>query len=240
MSLPIQNSRKFRFGPFEADVQTGELRKNGQKIPLQEKSFQVLAALLEQRGNLVTRDELRQRLWAEDTFVDVENGLNTAVSKLRDALGDFARHIETLARRGYRFLGHVEEFGGSAAAPPRALLLELKRIEPDVVVVEIAGRIVLGPECKQIEWLLSDLLRENDKKIIFDLSGVSHMDSTGVGIVVVCSAKAEAAGGELRIAGAAGLVEQILRMTKVDSIVAMHPTAATAVEGFADSPEHGR
>ncbi len=236
----MPNPRKFRFGPFEADVQTGELRKNGRKLRLQEKSFQVLIALLEQGGKMVTRDELCRRLWAEDTFVDVENGLNTAVSKLREVLGDFAQRIETLARRGYRFSGPVEELGQPAATPPRALLLELKRIEPDIMVVEIAGRIVLGPECKQIEWLMADLLRENEKKIIFDLAGVSHIDSTGVGIVVVCSGKAEEAGGEVRIAGAQGVVEEILRRTKVDSIVALHSTTAAAVKAFADSSEHGR
>lgn len=230
-STSRQNSRKFRFGPFEADLETGELRRNGRKVHLQEKSFQVLVALLEQRGKLVTREDLRQRLWSEDTFVDVENGLNTAISKLRDVLGDSARQLETLARRGYRFVGRVEELGQPAGTPGGSLLLELKPFAPDIVVVAMTGRIVLGPECQQIEWLTSELLGRNERKIIFDLSGVSHMDSTGVGIIVVCSGRVKDGGGELRIAGAGGLVRQILSMTKVDRIV---PLYSTMTEALAD------
>ncbi len=233
MSLAPRNARRFQFGSFEVDVETGELRKKGRKIRLQEKSFQILVALLEHHGSLVTRDELHQRLWTKDTFVDVDNGLNTAISKLRAALGDCAPCVETLARRGYRFVGRVDELGQSATTPARALLIELKQIEPDIAVVEIGGRIVLGPECQQIEWLISDLLRDQKKKIVFDLSGVSHVDSTGVGILVVSSAKVKEAGGELRIAGARGLVEHTLRITNVARIVALDPTTAVAVERFA-------
>jgi TolB-like protein/Tfp pilus assembly protein PilF len=96
-----------RFGPYEVDLRTGELRKNGFKIPLQNKPFQILAALLEFPGELVTRDALHRRLWPGDTFVDFDNGLNTALNKLRESLGDSAdepRYIETLPRRGYRFI----------------------------------------------------------------------------------------------------------------------------------------
>ncbi len=192
----------------------------------------MLLALLEKRGSLVTREELRRRLWAEDTFVDVENGLNTAVSKLREALGELAQNLETLARRGYRFSGSVEELG-PPVTPFRALLLETKRIESDITVVDISGRIVLGPDCKEVEWLMSDLLQEKEKKIVFDLTAVSHIDSTGVEIIVVCCAKARMAGGELRIDGARGLVEQILRTTKVDAILDTHPTTTAAVQRFA-------
>ncbi len=234
MSLINGFRRKFRFGPFEADPDTGELRKNGRRVRLQEKSFQVLLALLEQRGMLVNREGLRDRLWAADTFVDFDNGLNTAVSKLREALGDSAetpRFIETLARRGYRFIAQVEEFGEPPAASPR-LQLAIRRLEPDIVVAEIAGRIVLGPECQQIERLVSDLLRSNETRVIFDLSGVSHLDSTGVGIIVVCSGELKRAGGELRVVGAKGIVEQILRTTRVDTIVSLHATEGAAAEAF--------
>jgi TolB-like protein len=96
---------KIRFGPFDLDLRTGELRKKGFKIRLQNKSFQILAALLECPEELVTRDELHRRLWPGDTFVDFDNGLNTALNKLRDSLGDSAEeplYIETLPRRGYR------------------------------------------------------------------------------------------------------------------------------------------
>src|SRR5712692_151484 len=101
----------FRFGAFEVDLAAGELRKHGIKIKLQEQPFQILAMLLEHAGEVVTREDLRERLWPADTFVDFDNGLNAATSKLRQALGDTAenpRFVETLARRGYRFLAPVE------------------------------------------------------------------------------------------------------------------------------------
>lgn len=113
MLFPMQrnSSRVFRFGAFEADPATGELRKSGVRIRLQEQPFQVLLMLLERPGELVSREELRQRLWPADTFVDFDHSLNTVVNKLREALGDSATHprfIETLARRGYRFLAPVQ------------------------------------------------------------------------------------------------------------------------------------
>ena len=99
-----------RFGAFEIDLRTGELRKQGARIKLQEQPFRVLTVLLQQPGKLVTREELRSQIWPSDTFVDFDNSLNTAITKLRDALGDSAdnpRFIETLPRRGYRFLAPV-------------------------------------------------------------------------------------------------------------------------------------
>jgi len=99
-----------RFGTFEADLETGELRKNGLKVPLQGQPFQVCAILLEHSGELVTRDELRRKVWPEDTFVDFEHSLNTAITKIRVALGDSAdnpKFVETLPRRGYRFIGTI-------------------------------------------------------------------------------------------------------------------------------------
>ena len=99
-----------QFGPFEADLATGELRRDGAKVPLQDKPFQILMRLLRRPGTLVTREELRSELWPADTFVDFEHGLNTAVRKLRQALDDSAdtpRFVETLPRRGYRFVGEV-------------------------------------------------------------------------------------------------------------------------------------
>jgi DNA-binding winged helix-turn-helix (wHTH) protein len=112
---------RVRFGPFEADLRTAELWKNGTRLRLQEQPFQVLAMLLERPGELVTRDDLRQRLWPADTFVDFDHSLNTAINKLRDVLGDSAadpRYIETLARRGYRFVAVVTAAGEGAAAAP--------------------------------------------------------------------------------------------------------------------------
>ena len=101
-----------RFGPFEVDLRTGELRRKGSKIRLQNKPFQILAALVENPGELVTRDELQRRLWPGDTFVDFDNGLNTALTKLRESLCDSAeepKYIETLPRRGYRFMAPVDK-----------------------------------------------------------------------------------------------------------------------------------
>lgn len=100
-----------RFGIYEADLATGELRKNGNLIRLQEQPFQILAMLLERPGELVTREDLRSKLWASDTFVDFDHSLNTAVNKIREALGDSAsnpRFVQTVARRGYRFIAPVQ------------------------------------------------------------------------------------------------------------------------------------
>jgi len=112
--MPPQSQlpRVVRFGTFEVDVPAGELRKNGLKLRLQEQPFQVLAALLERPGEVVTREELRSRLWPGDTFGDFDNGLNAAIKRLRDALGDSSespRFVETLARRGYRFIAPVDK-----------------------------------------------------------------------------------------------------------------------------------
>lgn len=114
------NRDTFRFGVFEADTRTGELRKHGVRIKLQEKPFQFLMALLERPGELVTREELRQRLWSADTYVEFDRSLNIAVPKLRSALNDTAevpRYVETLRGRGYRFIGQLETI---KPAPPAA------------------------------------------------------------------------------------------------------------------------
>ena len=106
----------FQFGVFELDLKAGELRKQGVKVKLQEQPFQVLATLLEHAGEVVTKDELRQRIWAADTFVDFDHGLHSAIGRLREALGDSSespRFIETLARRGYRFVAPVKVIGNA-------------------------------------------------------------------------------------------------------------------------------
>lgn len=103
-------ARLLRFGAFEADLQARELRKQGMLVKLQDQPFQVLVVLLENAGDVVTREHLRQRLWPSDTFVDVDNSVNAAINRLREALGDSAespRYVETLPRRGYRFVAPV-------------------------------------------------------------------------------------------------------------------------------------
>ena len=109
--------RILRFGSFEVDLASGELRRQGRKIGLQDQPFRLLALLLDRAGELVTREELRDKLWPADTFVDFDHSLNTAVRKLREALGDSAetpRYVETLARRGYRFVAPLAEPGPAA------------------------------------------------------------------------------------------------------------------------------
>jgi cholera toxin transcriptional activator len=105
-------ARAIRFGIYEVDFETRELRKRGVKVNLQEQPLQVLVLLITHPGQLLTRDELQKQIWFEDTLVDSELGLNTAVKKIRAALGDTAgnpRFIETLPRRGYRFIAPVQE-----------------------------------------------------------------------------------------------------------------------------------
>jgi len=111
MPTPSASAPPARFGPFEVDFRAGELLKNGRRIRLQDQPLQVLAMLLERPGNVVTRDEFRQKLWPNDTFVNFDHGLNNAINRLRDALNDSAetpRFIETLPKRGYRFISQVE------------------------------------------------------------------------------------------------------------------------------------
>src|SRR5664279_758597 len=108
-----------RFGAFEVDFRAGEVYKHGIRLKLQDQPFQVLAVLLEHAGDVVTREELHQKLWPADTFIDFDTGLNSAIKKLRDVLADSAeepRYIETLPRRGYRFIARVENGEPSVSA----------------------------------------------------------------------------------------------------------------------------
>jgi DNA-binding winged helix-turn-helix (wHTH) protein/Tol biopolymer transport system component len=117
-----------RFGVFELDLRAGELRRQGSKVKLQEQPFQVLTRLLEKPGEVVTREELRNRLWPADTFVDFDHSLNAAIRRLRDALGDSAenpRFVETVARRGYRFLAPVNFGNGNGTVQTLPATVEL-------------------------------------------------------------------------------------------------------------------
>jgi anti-sigma B factor antagonist len=108
------------------------------------------------------------------------------------------------------------------------LSIERKDMDPGIVVLEMSGRIVLGNDAKTVEWKVDELLKENSKKVIFDLSRVTTLDSTGVGIVVMCFARIKKAGGSMRIAGGSGAVEQTLRMTNVDRLIPLDATVAAA------------
>ena len=124
MRVPATGSTRLSVGDFEVDLRCRELRRNGDKIKLQERPFQVLTALIERPGEVVTRQEMQQKLWPTDTFVDFEHSINTAVKKLREALGDDAenpRFIETLPRRGYRLIAPVEIVEKSGVSPEAAI-----------------------------------------------------------------------------------------------------------------------
>ncbi len=131
-----------RFGPFEADAAAGELRKNGTRIKLQDQPFRILLILLERPGEVVTREELVEKLWPDGTFVEFEHSLNTAVNKLRRALNDSParpHYIETVPRRGYRFIGMFEGF-----APPRRGRVALKVLAGALLLVLALAAVYLA------------------------------------------------------------------------------------------------
>ena len=116
MAQEFTAPKALRFEDYEVDLRAGQLLKHGLRISLREKSFQLLAVLIAHSGQVVTREELRLRLWPRDVFVDFDNNLNTAIATLREALGDSADHprfIETLPKRGYRFIAEVSEAAGT-------------------------------------------------------------------------------------------------------------------------------
>lgn len=120
MTEPLPD-RRYRFGVFEADATTGELRRQGIRIKLNAQPFQLLFMLLERPGELLTREEISRELWPDGTFVDYEHGVNSAINRIREALGDTAsnpRFVETLARRGYRFVAPVERIAGREDPSP--------------------------------------------------------------------------------------------------------------------------
>jgi len=143
-----QGGTKIRFGIFELDTLSGELLKGGTRVRLQEQPFQVLSALVERPGEVVSREDLQQRLWPDETFVDFEDGLSTAVRKIRQALGDSAsnpRFIETLPKRGYRFIAPVDVSGevreGQARSRPRRSLLVPYGLAGAAAVVVLIGML---------------------------------------------------------------------------------------------------
>jgi eukaryotic-like serine/threonine-protein kinase len=151
MALESRSSPNLRFGLFEVDVRAGELRKQGVRIKLQEQPFHVLTVLLQRPGDVVTREELRNQNWPADTFVDFDNSLNTAINKLREALGDSAdspRFIETLPRRGYRFIAPVTggdgTTKGTSTGVSAAARTHTRKIVAMVGVAVLAAGIVGG------------------------------------------------------------------------------------------------
>jgi TolB-like protein/DNA-binding winged helix-turn-helix (wHTH) protein/Tfp pilus assembly protein PilF len=156
-------SKRVRFGVFEVDLRSGELHKHGVKIKLHHQPFHVLAILLEHPGDVVTREELKSKLWPFDTFVDFDVGLNSAVKKLRDALGDSAeipRYVETLSRRGYRFIGSLGDASSSrgehAPGVPGRVVVEQSAAASEGVVTEVPA--VSGVSRRWMLWTTSGVL----------------------------------------------------------------------------------
>src|SRR5436309_8203156 len=163
---------KYKFDDFEADLKAAELRRNGTRLKLQLQPFQVLVALLERPKDVVTREELRQRLWPEDTFVDFDHGLNTAMAKLRDVLGDSAakpKYVETIAKRGYRFLGDVTAIHEQPKSAPA-----IPSIKPLQAPVVTPAPQTQTPEPEQAD---SELPRASRRtaRLLFTLSQVMYL-----------------------------------------------------------------
>ena len=213
--MPQNHSRIARFGVFELDLSAGELRKSGVKMRLQGQPFQVLALLLERAGEVVTREELQQKLWPSDTFVDFDHSLNTAINKVREALGDSAsspRYVETLARRGYRFIAPVQadapkdavsqekamaNSAGKSPTPNTSLLPVAMHPELDVPIPRRAltrGLFALIQVMYLVFYLVA-LFRLRDVQLVADtflplwgatVLTVTVMVTAGVGIPLRC------------------------------------------------------
>lgn len=164
LPTPEAPHRCYRFGTFEADTRTSELRQDGKRVPCQDVPFRFLAALLERPGEMVSRQQLRERIWPQDLNLDFERALDTAAFKVRQALGDSARapvYLETLSGKGYRFLGQVdagpvtsepqEEFQlGESLGGPFGLVTWLRQNGPALTAN--------GPERRRAGWAASPWL----------------------------------------------------------------------------------
>jgi cholera toxin transcriptional activator len=141
-------ARRYRFGAFEADASTGELRRQGIRIKLHAQPFQVLLMLLERPGEVLSREEISRALWSDGTFVDYDHGVNSAVNRIREALGDAAsspRFVETLARRGYRFVAPVEAIAAEADQSPASESTSPSQSIPETEA-RTANGILASPE----------------------------------------------------------------------------------------------
>ena len=195
------------FGPFEADLRAGQLRKNGLKIKLQDQPFQILVCLLEHAGEVVTREELQQKLWPADTFTDFDHGLNNAINRLREALRDPAdrpRYIATLPRRGYRFIAPVDLGAAPVPAHPpaapvltptgrpqatplhRALLWALAAILALVLVALIVGVLLRAPQPVVRPTRLTVNLPPSDRLAVWN-TPVAALSPDGSHIVYVAN-----------------------------------------------------
>ena len=190
MGVSTSDRSPFRFGEYELDLPAGVLRKNGIRIRCQEQPLQVLAALLERPGELVTREDLRRRVWPQDTFVDFDQALNTAIKKIRVALNDEAdapRYIETVPRRGYRFVAAVEKGSEAISAPARPIRPNRRRF---VAVAAIACLVlaILGFIWRLAPWKGAASTTPEFQRLTFNLPELGDARFTPDGASVVYSA----------------------------------------------------
>lgn len=214
MSTSQSPTRLARFGVFDLDPRTGELRKRGVRVHLQEQPFQVLVMLVDHAGDLVTRDELRQRLWSDAVFVDFGQALNNAVAKIRLALGDSAespRFVETLERRGYRFISSVEwvsvERQASPAAPASApdrpaVVARLTMDDRTIALVE--GTHVIGRDPAAAVWIDAAVVSRHHARMsvragVVTVEDLGSRNGTFVNGVRLAGASPVAHGDEVRI-----------------------------------------
>jgi DNA-binding winged helix-turn-helix (wHTH) protein len=213
---PDTCSRIVRFGLFELDLTTGELRKKGGRVRLQEQPFQVLAMLVQRPGDLVTREELRARLWPDAVFVDFDQGLNKAVTKIRSALGDLAaspRFVETLERRGYRFIAPVELVGSlprpATSDDARVTVVRLVCDDRSVPVGE--GTHVIGRDPGAAIWVDSSLASRRHAALVVTPASITVEDLGSRNGTFVNGARIDAVsrlvhGDELRVGPARFIV----------------------------------
>jgi DNA-binding winged helix-turn-helix (wHTH) protein/Tol biopolymer transport system component len=179
-----------RFASYELDLQAGVLRKDGIRVRCQEQPLQVLAALAERPGELVTREELRHRVWPQDTFVDFDHALNTAIKKIRAALNDDAdapRYIETVPRRGYRFLATVERESSSQPAPAQIAQATHHRLR-SMAGIAIAVLVILAFTWKLAPWHGESYTSPEFQRLTFNMPELGNARFTPDGASVVFSA----------------------------------------------------
>ena len=244
MTTSAQSPSRLRFDSFEVDLRSGEMWKHGTRLRLQDQPFQVLRLLLERRGEIVTREELRQRLWLADTFVDFDDGLNTAVKKIRDLLGDSAerpRYIETIPRRGYRFTAVVES--GQGATLPAQPAAVWQRIPQHVAAATAAIRrrwlavtalVLIAALALSAAWKYRLESRRDAASVraiavlpLENLSGDPSQDYFAAGLTDALTTElARAAGNSLRVTSRISAEEyknkslaQIARELNVDAVV---------------------
>ena len=247
MGIPAESEQTVRFGKFELDLRTRELENNGQKLTLQEQPFQILAALLERPGQLVTRDELTKRLWPSDTFVDFEHSLNKAVNRLREALQDSAEHprfIETMPRRGYRLIAPLEAAESRKLESPggdSAAIYQPEIRAPGSRHAWSSLGIILGLACLLAAWLwigrrYAKPPEPEFQRLSFGRGIILSARFAPDGQSVIYSAAWDGKPSQLFWSRAGSFESRSLGVEA--SILAISPSGEMAVRGFAAGAHH--